>query len=224
MMRPTSVSRDRVIVYMVETNDLAAAFLYDILASDSSIVALRMEDALTNFKASQDDYVFILDECGLNPPIPLYLEALHRLCPNARFIVLGNEAPASRIGELLSFGLDGFLPHQEVRKSLVDAIHTVRDGKLWIPFDALEFSVRKQQRNGSSFKCSNPSITHREYQILQLVRARFTNEEIARLAHIRVSTVKFHLTNIFLKLRISNRRDLMHRPLPAIFTDHKITS
>ena len=224
MTKPPSLPASRTVVYLIEANDLAAAYLQEVLRADRSLAAVRLEEAPSNLVASQEHCIFVLDECGLHPPAPLYLEALRRLRPNGKYILLGKDASAARVGELLPFGLDGFVPHREVRKSLLDAIRAVRNGKLWIAAEALEFSVRKQQRNDSPFKYANGSrITHREYEILQLVRARFTNEEIAKLVNIRESTVKFHLTNIFLKLHISNRRDLIHRPLPPLFTQRNGT-
>jgi DNA-binding NarL/FixJ family response regulator len=218
MTKPPSLPASRIVVYLIEPNDLAAAYLQDVLKTDHSLATIRVEEAPSNLVPSQEHCLFVLDECGLHPPAPLYLEALRRLRPNGKSILLGKDASAVRVAELLPFGLDGFVPHREVSKSLLDAIRAVRTGKFWVAAEALEFSVRKQQRRNNGFKQSTGRITHREYEILQLVRARFTNEEIAKLVNIRESTVKFHLTNIFLKLHITNRRDLIHRPLPALFT------
>jgi len=40
------------------------------------------------------------------------------------------------------------------------------------------------------------------------VRRRLSNREIADLLQIRVSTVKFHLSNILSKMHANNRREL----------------
>ncbi len=52
------------------------------------------------------------------------------------------------------------------------------------------------------------TTTPREDEILELVRRRLSNREIADLLQIRVSTVKFHLSNILSKMHANNRREL----------------
>lgn len=42
---------------------------------------------------------------------------------------------------------------------------------------------------------------------------RLSNKEIAELLHIRVSTVKFHLSNILAKLHVTSRHELTETPL-----------
>lgn len=51
-------------------------------------------------------------------------------------------------------------------------------------------------------------MTAREAQILELARQRLSNKEIAIKLNIEVSTVKFHLSNIFSKLQIASRSEL----------------
>ncbi len=52
-------------------------------------------------------------------------------------------------------------------------------------------------------------LTPRESQILELVKRRLSNKEIAGIRRVQESTVKFHLSNIFSKLRVPNRQALI---------------
>jgi DNA-binding CsgD family transcriptional regulator len=52
------------------------------------------------------------------------------------------------------------------------------------------------------------AITQRESQILELVKRRLSNKEIGAVLNIQESTVKFHLSNVFSKLRVSRRSEL----------------
>jgi DNA-binding NarL/FixJ family response regulator len=54
------------------------------------------------------------------------------------------------------------------------------------------------------------SLTPRELGILQLVAAGATNHEIAQQLWITRQTVKFHLSNIYRKLGVSNRTGACH--------------
>jgi NarL family two-component system response regulator LiaR len=49
------------------------------------------------------------------------------------------------------------------------------------------------------------SLTKRELEILRLVAAGLSNEEIGKKIFISTKTVKTHLTNIFDKLQVKNR-------------------
>lgn len=54
------------------------------------------------------------------------------------------------------------------------------------------------------------SLTERELQVLRLVAAGATNVEIARRLWITDQTVKFHVSNIYRKLHVTNRTEACH--------------
>ena len=52
---------------------------------------------------------------------------------------------------------------------------------------------------------SRQALTARELEIVQLVSRGYTNGQIAKKLWVSRSTVKFHLTNAYRKLGVSNR-------------------
>src|SRR5919198_1818315 len=52
-----------------------------------------------------------------------------------------------------------------------------------------------------------PGLTRREVEILQLVAEGHSNAELARMLWVTEQTVKFHLSNIYRKLNVSNRTE-----------------
>ena len=50
-------------------------------------------------------------------------------------------------------------------------------------------------------------LTPREAEIVRAVANGMSNKEIAKELWVSVQTVKFHLTNIYRKLQISNRTE-----------------
>jgi DNA-binding NarL/FixJ family response regulator len=52
-----------------------------------------------------------------------------------------------------------------------------------------------------------PALTKRELEILQLVGEGYTNNAMASMLWVTEQTVKFHLSNIYRKLRVSNRTE-----------------
>ncbi len=54
------------------------------------------------------------------------------------------------------------------------------------------------------------TLTDREQEVLRLVAAGATNQEIAQQLWITQQTVKFHLANVYRKLEVSNRTAACH--------------
>ena len=50
-------------------------------------------------------------------------------------------------------------------------------------------------------------LTHRELEVLALLRGRLSNKEIARLRRLFPLTVKRHLVNLYGKLGVNKRWD-----------------
>jgi DNA-binding NarL/FixJ family response regulator len=53
----------------------------------------------------------------------------------------------------------------------------------------------------------DPGLTRREMEILQLVAEGHSNAQLARMLWVTEQTVKFHLSNIYRKLGVSNRTE-----------------
>jgi DNA-binding NarL/FixJ family response regulator len=53
----------------------------------------------------------------------------------------------------------------------------------------------------------SPGLTRRELEILQLVAEGHSNAELARMLWVTEQTVKFHLSNVYRKLDVSNRTE-----------------
>lgn len=203
----TTTNRSVVRVALVEENDLAMDRLISILEKDRSIHWMKTDDLMQSDLADGAAYIFIIDLCRLIPPISVWIKQLKRLNKNARYVILGKDAQRA---DLLALGIDGYVTYHQVAASLVNAIHAVADGKLWIDQDALRCYVKETIRELRTRESTQPafSITRREDEILQFVRQRFSNKEIARHLSITENTVKFHLSNLFSKLHITRRTQL----------------
>ncbi len=123
--------------------------------------------------------------------------------PHLPFI-LDEERNSEEVVRLLLNGAHGFLPHSQVGMRLGRAARFVSKGHFWVGPGIFE-SYLTQMRKGSS---DARQVTPRESEILDLLRLRLSNKEIAGYLRIRVSTVKFHVTHILSKLQISSRQDL----------------
>lgn len=61
-------------------------------------------------------------------------------------------------------------------------------------------------------------LTDQEYKILQLMTTGITNQEIAGKLHISKNTLKFHIKNLFVKLEVTNRAEVLHKLIKLLTT------
>ncbi len=87
-------------------------------------------------------------------------------------------------------------------QTLVEAIHAVAEGLVWMP-PSLQAEVASQWRSPAS-----KLLTSRETEIIRHVASGLRNAEIARRLAITEATVKTHLNNIFDKLGLRDRVEL----------------
>jgi DNA-binding NarL/FixJ family response regulator len=93
-------------------------------------------------------------------------------------------------------------------ETLVTAIRAVAEGQVWLPPDLQAAFI--QQDNSLTKR-----LTARESEIVRLVATGMRNAEVAERLSLSENTVKAHLTNIFQKLAIRDRLELVHYAIRA---------
>jgi DNA-binding NarL/FixJ family response regulator len=100
-------------------------------------------------------------------------------------------------------GANGYLNKLSDSNTIVKAVKTVLEAGKYISIDIMEkfiaFSQHKRESN-------NPleELTHREFEIAELLVKGFGNLEIANELDIKMTTVSTHKLNIFKKSHITN--------------------
>jgi len=203
------VLKRTLIVCLVAQNSLAEAYLRQVLSRQKQIQVLTLTQYTELPPTRRKDTVFVVDFVGLEVPLIDCIRQLRSHSVNPKFLVLDNEKSINEIVRLLIMGIHGYLSHGEVAHVLVRAVLFVAANQFWIPADALHqflceasSTLRKESHS--------LAITPREEEILELVRKRLTNKEIASLLEIRLSTVKYHVSNILSKMQAGSRRDLLN--------------
>ncbi|RII19544.1 Response regulator protein VraR [Streptomyces sp. YIM 130001] len=139
-----------------------------------------------------------------------FLRRLKALPQSPRVLVFsGSTAPADVIAAL-SAGADSFVHKSTSCGRLVDAISKTHRGErvVWL---------REQETSPASTPgdlSHAPDLTGRENEVLALLLRRYSNEEIAEQLVLAHQTVKNHVSSVFRKLGVGNRRELL-RGTPA---------
>jgi len=112
-----------------------------------------------------------------------------------RIVVYTGAENASVPLQVMAHGAAAFVSKSEQPEYLLDTVAAVAAGKMVFPF----LDVRAIQQNPIA------TLTRRELEVLALLAAGQTNKQIATSQSISPNTVKFHIKNLFEKLRVSNR-------------------
>jgi NarL family two-component system response regulator LiaR len=208
----------RVRACSVSQNCLAEAYIAQQLSADDRIHPMNLNEYARVSPADRRNVVLVIDQLGLEVPLSECLRQLREPGANAKFLVLGNDKSTEEITRLLIMGVHGYVRHADVPRTLIRAILCLAAGQLWVSHEAFRQFLSEAGRALRKDTRTLQATTPREDEILELVRRRLSNREIAELLQIRVSTVKFHLSNILSKLHAHSRRELAGTPGAYLLT------
>jgi len=104
----------------------------------------------------------------------------------------------------LSSGVDGLLLKTDPPEQTIQAIRQVMAGQMIFP------AVARRWLSDSESQKPQIILSQRENEVLTLVSEGMTNTQVARQLQVSVSTVKFHLQNIYRTLGVNNRTEAGH--------------
>lgn len=155
--------------------------------------------------------VIVFDLWGLPAPVSECLNAFSRATPQVAFLALDQPNSDVEIAQLLRAGFAGFITYDQSFHFLGPAIKAVAQGQIWASPEVLRIYVELTSPRSNIRATGLATLTVRENQILDLLRRRYSNKEIANHFGISESTVKFHVSNVLTKLNVSDRRDVKDR-------------
>ena len=130
-----------------------------------------------------------------------------------RVIVLTAAIETIQIIEALQLGARGIVYKDTSSELLLKAVRTVVAGDHWVARapvpNLLQYLQTLTQSAKDETKGKTFGLTPRELDVVSTVVAGFSNREIAAYWEITEDTVKHHLSNIFDKLGVSTRVELV---------------
>jgi DNA-binding NarL/FixJ family response regulator len=154
---------------------------------------------------------------------------------SVRSLVMSDSLDSSRVIEVLRHGAHGVVPRRTTQELLTKSIYTVLEGGFWVSRAMVadfvhiirESGMAKRARiadgseefgsgatvvqasGASEVEIARLGLTKREVQIIGALVDGQTNKDIAATFGISEYTVKHHLTNIYDKLGVYNRVELV---------------
>jgi NarL family two-component system response regulator LiaR len=130
-------------------------------------------------------------------------QILHERFPDIKILVLSSFQDHESVYAMLQNGAVGYLTKSSLADDLADTIRAICQGKM----------VFSSEVGAHLVSPPNPAkdfhLTDRELEVLVLLAEGLTNQQSAQRLSISQSTLKYHMANIYQKLRVQTRSEAL---------------
>lgn len=135
---------------------------------------------------------------------------IRQLAPDLPVLVLTSHTQKALINRIIEVGAQGYCLKGTPSQTLILAIQSVAAGASWWDASATSEIRAAFENNASATSASDSNklasvLTRREQEILALIAAGKTNQEIAQMLYIAPGTVRVHVHAILQKLDVRDR-------------------
>ena len=127
--------------------------------------------------------------------------------PDTAIIVLSVHDDAEHVTAMLKAGADAYLTKDVMGAEIVEALHHVTAGKMFLCSTALRHIVASSVGGETSTVVTEHGLSRRELEILRLMAKGLSNRMIADRIALGTTTVKGHVESIFEKLNVDSRTE-----------------
>jgi DNA-binding NarL/FixJ family response regulator len=128
------------------------------------------------------------------------VRTVRRRNPAVKIIVLSMYEDAEHIESAFAAGADAYVFKSAHPDDLAAAVRQAFEHSIYLAYS-------RPSRRPAPTAIGAPELTRRELEILQLVGEGHSNAHVARTLWVTEQTVKFHLSNVYRKLGVSNRTE-----------------
>jgi DNA-binding NarL/FixJ family response regulator len=131
------------------------------------------------------------------------LARARELVPHLTAIVVSEHSQSERIDSALRSGAAAYVVKTAHAEDLASAVRQSFEHSVFLA----QGQVRQPEPPPADVDDGGADLTRREREILRLVAEGHSNAELAKMLWVTEQTVKFHLSNIYRKLDVSNRTE-----------------
>ena len=175
--------------------------------------AASWTDALPLVQREQPDVVLLAISPANKDMVDL-LPQLFAASEATKVLVLLESSDREMPRRAMRLGASGVLFKNKSADMLIKAIECVHAGEAWLDRSTTasllrELSPRNKAPQKNPEEAKIGSLSHREREVIQLVGKGLKNKQIAGTLFISDVTVHHHLTNIYSKLEVEDRLELL---------------
>ena len=157
------------------------------------------------------------------------LKDLRARCPRLLTLVLSMHDEALYAERALRAGARGYVMKHEPPARLLQAIHQVLDGQIYVSERVAAQAVQRMAGGGAAVSSAAPAggdfiepLTDRELQVFQLIGRGLGTRLIAENLHLSRKTIESHRENIKAKLGFKDGSELIQRAIQWARNSHHV--
>ena len=197
-------------VMLVDDHILIRQGIRQLLESDGSMKiideAADGNECLEKLKYIQPDIILLYIEMPGKNGIEV-LKEIKESKKDVKTLILTAHNELKYVIAVINNGADGYLIKDSDISELRKAIHLILNGEKYIRPDLVQILNYKLESEDLNEKDENRFVflTRREQEVLLKVATGMSNKEIATNLNVSERTVKNHMSNIFKKIKVSDR-------------------
>ncbi len=137
------------------------------------------------------------------------MRELQRAGLRTRVVLLAAEIGKRQAVEALRLGVGGILLKEQAPDLLVNCLRKVHQGEQWYDHRSMGMLLDSLLAREAGMREAAATLTPRELELSRLAAGGMRTAQIAERLHITEGTVKLHLHNIYEKLNIRTRVELV---------------
>jgi two-component system nitrate/nitrite response regulator NarL len=137
------------------------------------------------------------------------LRELSELNLPTRTVLLTAHVEENRLVEAIRLGVWGIVLKEMAPRMLMECVRKVHAGEKWLEQQSVTRAMERVQKRESEIDRLTRLLTPRELEIVRLASEGLRNKEIGERLSITEGTVKIHLHNIYEKLGVTGRSQLI---------------
>jgi DNA-binding NarL/FixJ family response regulator len=137
------------------------------------------------------------------------LRELSELNLPTRTVLLTAHVEETRLVEAIRLGVWGIVLKEMAPRMLMECVRKVYAGEKWLEQQSVTRAMERMQKRESEIDRLTRLLTPRELEIVRLASEGLRNKEIGERLSITEGTVKIHLHNIYEKLGVTGRSQLI---------------
>jgi DNA-binding NarL/FixJ family response regulator len=146
--------------------------------------------------------VVIVDEMTWSDSALARIAEIRSVLPSAKIVALSSQPGADWVADAARAGAHAAIAKTVQAGTLAVLVREIWAGTVHHAFDGVKPSANVDTEHAT--------LTPRELEILRLVAGGASNGRIASQLWVTEQTVKFHLSNVYRKLGVSNRTQASH--------------
>ena len=200
-------------IFIVDDHPLVREWLTNLIDQTSDLsVCGGAEDAKTALQAigSSGAALAIIDlSLGGSSGIDL-IRSIRASYPKVAMIVLSMHDERVYAERSIRAGARGYIMKRESTKKIIDAIHEVLKGNMYLSKELTELFAEKFV-SGAPANGDQPiaQLSDRELEVFQLIGQGYETREIAKSLNVNIKTVQTYCTRIKDKLKFSTGSELL---------------